>query len=124
MSATDHEDPAYWQALAMRWERKAMENAERARDAEASATLAISLVEATKARPMANPASVRDAVGDLLFALRIYPNYRLDSRGPYGCVMDAVQRLMPEAATLLRDVGVDVAHARLFPDPEDDHDPT
>jgi hypothetical protein len=45
MSATDHEDPAYWQALAMRWERKAMENAERARDAEAVEMLTRSALE-------------------------------------------------------------------------------
>jgi hypothetical protein len=124
MSSTDHENPEYWRDLAMRWERTAMENLERARDAEAAATLAISLVETMKVRSMVSPASARYAVGDLLFALRIYPNYRLDSRGPYGCVMDAVRRLMPEAATLLREAGADVAHARLFPDPEDAHDPT
>ena len=54
--------------------------------------------------PSAPPASeVREAVGCLLNALYLYPNYRLDSRGPYGCVFDAIRQLDPATAKRLRD---------------------
>jgi hypothetical protein len=43
------------------------------------------------------------AAQKLLFALAIYPNYRVDSRGPRGCLLDALDVLDPKAAAKLRD---------------------
>lgn len=32
----------------------------------------------------------------LLFAMHIYSGYKIDSRGPSGCIFDAIQRLDPK----------------------------
>lgn len=45
---------------------------------------------------LAPPLAADTAVERLLFALRIYPNYRVDSRGPIGCLMTAIGELRPD----------------------------
>jgi hypothetical protein len=44
-----------------------------------------------------------DAVEKLVTALYLYPDCRLDSRGPYGCVLDAIEALDPEAAAMCKE---------------------
>ncbi len=53
----------------------------------------------------------------LVFALRIYPNYRVDSRGPLGCIYDALEVLAPDVVERLRN-GEDVGdvHESMWPD--------
>lgn len=36
------------------------------------------------------------AVQQILFAMHIYRGYKIDSRGPSGCLMDVIRRLDPE----------------------------
>jgi len=45
----------------------------------------------------------KDAAQDLLRCLWLYPNYRVDSRGPYGLILDAIEKLDPEVAKKLRE---------------------
>jgi len=45
----------------------------------------------------------KDAAQDLLECLWLYPNYRVDSRGPYGLILDAIEKLDPETAKKLRE---------------------
>ncbi len=62
------------------------------------------------------PATHR-AVQSLLFAMRIYPGYKVESRGPSGCILDAIEVLEPEVAAKIRD-GVDPGDL-LDPDTDD-----
>ena len=41
---------------------------------------------------------IHQAAQKLLFALAIYPGYKVESRGPTGCILDALCILDPEAA--------------------------
>jgi hypothetical protein len=49
------------------------------------------------------------ALSKLLTAVYLYPNYRVDSRGPAGCILDAIEALAPEIGKALREEGFDVA---------------
>jgi hypothetical protein len=42
------------------------------------------------------------AVENLVLAMHIYPNYRLDSRGPTGCIADAIEAIAPEIIAEVR----------------------
>jgi len=46
-------------------------------------------------------AAMNDAAERLVFALHIYPNYRVDSRGPAGCIMRALEAIAPDVAAEL-----------------------
>jgi len=53
-----------------------------------------------------------EAAERLVFALHIYPNYRVDSRGPAGCIMRALEAIAPAVAAELREHGADEVYAR------------
>lgn len=52
-------------------------------------------------------AAARSAVRDLLHIMWLYPNYRVDGRGPWGGLVDALDELMPGVAARIRE-GEDV----------------
>lgn len=43
------------------------------------------------------------AVQKLLFAMKIYPGYSVESRGPSGCIIDAIAELEPDTAKKIQD---------------------
>ena len=47
------------------------------------------------------------AVEKLVTALHLYNGYKIDSRGPYGCLLDAIEELDPEAAKMLKEGRLD-----------------
>jgi hypothetical protein len=114
-----HEDPAYWRDLAMRWERRAMANLERAKDAEAVATLAVSMVEAMKARPMVNPEMARQAAHRLLTIPYLYGGYTVNCRGPRGCIYEALGLLAPDVRDAWDELGAHEAYQRFFAEDAD-----
>jgi len=62
----------------------------------------------------------RDVAAErLVFALYIYPNYRVDARGPLGCIMDALRAIAPEVAAEICESSPDEVHQRRWPDLED-----
>lgn len=58
----------------------------------------------------------------LLIALYLYPHYRVDSRGPLGCIMDALEIICPEAHKALNAHEGDASHAlcELWPEEYDE----
>ncbi len=52
----------------------------------------------------------------LVFALHIYPGYRVDSRGPTGCIMDALDAIAPEVAAEVREGSACAVHDRRWGD--------
>lgn len=50
----------------------------------------------------------KEAARRLLTAFYLYSGYRLDSRGPSGCIMDALKLLHPKAHKMMAD-GEDAA---------------
>lgn len=52
---------------------------------------------------VSQPDAVREAAERLLTLLYLYPNYRVDSRGPSGLVVDALDVLAPDLADRLRE---------------------
>lgn len=46
---------------------------------------------------------MRDAAKALVTALYLYPHYRVDSRGPRGCILDALAVIAPDVCSRLRD---------------------
>jgi hypothetical protein len=54
------------------------------------------------------------AVKDIVTAL--CPNYRVDSRGPYGCLLDALRKLSPEVAQEVVDQGAHETFQKRFAD--------
>lgn len=51
----------------------------------------------------ASPASPHQAVQKLLTAMRLYPGYKVESRGPSGCILAAIEQLEPETAAKIRE---------------------
>jgi len=43
------------------------------------------------------------AARKLITALYLYPGHRVDSRGPAGCIVDALEEIAPEVAAELRE---------------------
>lgn len=60
------------------------------------------------------------AVQKLLFAMRIYPGYPVESRGPSGCILAAIEALEPEVAKQIQD-GADPGDL-MDPSPDEDRD--
>lgn len=52
--------------------------------------------------PVADPDRDR-AAERLVFALHIYGGYTINSRGPLGCIMDALDAIAPEVAAEIRE---------------------
>lgn len=46
---------------------------------------------------------MNDTIAKLVACLYLYPNYRVDSRGPYGLILDAIEDLDPEVAKRLKE---------------------
>jgi len=46
---------------------------------------------------------MNDTVKKLVTCLWLYPNYRVDSRGPYGLILDAIEDLNPKIAKRLKE---------------------
>lgn len=67
--------------------------------------------------PVAEPDRDR-AAEHLVFALHIYPGYRVDSRGPTGCIMDALEAIAPEIAAEIREHGADEVYRRRWSEDE------
>lgn len=56
--------------------------------------------------------SIDAAVEQLVLAMRLYPNYRLDSRGPCGCIASAIEKLAPDVLAEVRDSDWRVVHEK------------
>lgn len=46
----------------------------------------------------------------LVFALHIYRGYKVDSRGPAGCIMEALDRIAPGISASIRKIGEDATY--------------
>lgn len=57
-------------------------------------------------------ASADKAAERLVFALHIYPHYRLDARGPSGCIMRALEEIAPGVAAELANFPADEVYDR------------
>lgn len=55
-----------------------------------------------------------EIVEKLVFCFHIYPNYRVDSRGPAGLLMDIIEDLRPDIAQVIRDESADEAYSKFF----------
>jgi len=55
-----------------------------------------------------------EIVEKLVFCFHIYPNYRVDSRGPSGLLMDIIENLRPDVAEVIREVDADEAYSKFF----------
>lgn len=55
-------------------------------------------------------------VQKLLTALWLYPNYRVDSRGPSGLIFDIIEDLRPDIAQEMGDEALDAILERHFPE--------
>lgn len=61
--------------------------------------------------PVADPD--RDKAAErLVFALHIYGGYTITSRGPLGCIMDALEAIAPEVAAEIREHDADEVYKR------------
>lgn len=49
-----------------------------------------------------DPGPAERAARKLVTALYLYPGHRVDSRGPAGCIMDALDEIAPEIAAEVR----------------------
>jgi len=65
--------------------------------------------------PIADPDRDR-AAERLVFALHVYSGYRIDSRGPLGCILDALEAIAPEVAAEVRAGSACAVHDRRWPD--------
>ncbi len=54
----------------------------------------------------------------LVRALWLYPHYRLDSRGPLGCIVDALKEIAPDVAAELGEHDASDVYAKHWPDEE------
>ena len=63
--------------------------------------------ELAKAKPEPGPDDASRLAELLVRMLWLYPNYRVDSRGPAGCIVDALEIVAPDIAAQLKD-GVSV----------------
>lgn len=61
--------------------------------------------------PIAEP-DRNDAAERLVFALHIYGGYTINSRGPLGCIMDALRAIAPEVAAEIRASDADAVYKR------------
>ena len=73
--------------------------------------------------PVASGPTLDSAVKSLVTALYLYPNYRVDSRGPYGLVLDAIQAIDPGAAATLRSLGADAYYEMTYREDESEPSP-
>lgn len=55
----------------------------------------------------------------LTFALAIYPGYRIDSRGPAGCLMDALDEIAPDVSAHIRESDAHEAYQMSYANDED-----
>jgi len=55
-----------------------------------------------------------EIVEKLVFCFHIYPNYRVNSRGPSGLLMDIIENLRPDVAEVIREVDADEAYSKFF----------
>lgn len=64
-------------------------------------------------RPDPVPDPDRDRAAErLVFALHIYAGYKINSRGPLGCIMDAREAIAPEVAAEVREHDADEVYRR------------
>ncbi len=63
------------------------------------------------------------AAQKILHAMWLYPNYRLDSRGNLGFMMDAIELLRPDIALAIRQDNLDWHEAlkRFFPEDDEEY---
>lgn len=66
---------------------------------------------APRPTPVADPDRDR-AAERLVFALQIYGGYIINSRGPLGCIMDALDAIAPEVAEEIREHEADEVYER------------
>lgn len=66
---------------------------------------------------MKKPGKKKRAAEKVVKAIYLYGNYRVDSRGPYGMLVDALKDLHPQAAEAVMD-GTDLREVidRFFPE--------
>ncbi len=56
----------------------------------------------------------KDAVRE--FATCLYSGYEVDSRGPLGCIMNAIRKLDPKAARQIGQLGTDGFYLKRYGD--------
>ena len=66
--------------------------------------------------PVADPDRDR-AAEHLVFALHIYGGYTVSSRGPSGCIMDALDEIAPEVAAEIRATDADEVYRKRWAEP-------
>lgn len=59
-------------------------------------------------------AILHKCAGHVTFMMRIYPHYKVDTRGPRGLCWDIVQEAYPEAFAYLQDHGWDATYDKFF----------
>jgi hypothetical protein len=65
---------------------------------------------------MARTLTDNEIVEKLVFAFHVYPNYRVDSRGPAGLLMDIIKDLRPDVAEVIVEESADEAYSKFFGD--------
>lgn len=75
-------------------------------------------IAAKPPEPVADPD--RDKAAECLVrALWIYAGHKIDSRGPLGCIMDALRAIAPEVAAEICATDAWAVYKRRWPEPED-----
>jgi hypothetical protein len=65
------------------------------------------------------PGSEDDAVEALVRCLYLYPNYKVDSRGPIGCIYDALDEMAPEIKAMICEKGADAVYQEFWSEDDD-----
>ena len=62
--------------------------------------------------------SGHDVAEKLVRCMYLYGGYNVNSRGPSGCIMDALDAIAPDIAKQVRDDGVDAVYQKHWSDDE------